>query len=571
MPTDDEFFTREDVDGQIDSLSRRHDHAPEASLPASRLVSHLRQFYTQTEQKQRDDLEQVWKRVVAEHQGAQQISQRKGTLISMQRHQDKHRGEAAPKGQPTVRKKRGVLQPLSTLAAVLFICLLVGSMIFVLNANRQSQGSTPNTKQSAIGSGGGTPLPKPPHPIIGGKCSIDTTTAHPQQSTSNQPGLYIFAQNQQSDNLLYRYDPQTQKVLWSIKLCSAFQSNGTLAQNGVLYLAGTDWTHTARSGSVSYLYALNETDGSAIWGVQFPTKVLNPLTASSSSGTLLPTPNSGRPSPVDLGAIATPTIANGIIYIVQRTGIVSAYNATTGSQLWTFNSGRTAWAEGQGSSPIENPSNVQVVNGVAYFSIVDRLYALNAQNGGEIWSHNFKNMLDINQSLAIDNDTIYLTAYSTVLKSDSYLYAFDAQAGTQKWVTKKLTSHINGPVAYGGQVHAMSYNGIWYTFNPSTGALEAQKTVPGADGIAPPVLINGVLYTMLTSNQLAVLNPDGSVKWSAQTTGQPVIEDIQGGIIYLSAQGFGVSAYRATNGKLLWHYEGYLSQPQGALQITVVK
>jgi hypothetical protein len=31
-----------------------------------------------------------------------------------------------------------------------------------------------------------------------------------------------------------------------------------------------------------------------------------------------------------------------------------------------------------------------------------------------------------------------------------------------------------------------------------------------------------------------------------------------------------VYAYSATNGSLLWHYEGYLPQPDGILLVTIV-
>ena len=271
-------------------------------------------------------------------------------------------------------------------------------------------------------------------------------------------------------------------------------------------------------------------------------------------------------------------IANGIIYVVQRTGVVYAYNATTGGQLWSFDSGRNAWATtSQGNGSLLDPSSVQVANGIAYFSIVDRVYALNAQSGKELWAHNFHNALDINQSPAIANGTLYLTAfvpgYGSVMHPETYIYAFDAQTGAQKWVTAKMRGYLNGPVAYSGNVYVSSYDGVWYTLNLANGAIESQKTLSGG-GYGDPVLINGVLYALTesdTNNTLAVLNADGSVKWSVRVAGQyPVLDDVQGGIIYLSGRSSGVYAYSATDGKLLWHYEGYLPQPQGQLSVTIV-
>lgn len=568
MSTDDEFFRPEEVDDQIDSLSWKRGQSPENDEQAARTVSRLQQYYAKNSQKHAVPLERAWKRIVEERQQIQKTQQRKGRLISMQGHQGEQRDPQTMNSNFTGGpKKRTWVQRLGVLAAVLFVGLLVGGTVLVLHSANQNTANTPNTHQSVTGSGG-TPIPPPPHPITGGKCTIDTTHPHAQQSTTSMPGLYIFAQNEQSDNVLYRYNPQTKKVAWSTKLCSAFDIAGTVEQNGILYLAGVDGTHEATSGSVAYLYALNETDGSAIWGIKFPAKVV-PFKKGS--------PNYGS-SPLDLGAIETPTIANGILYVVQRTGMVYAYNATTGSQLWTFDSGRNAWATtAQGNGSIVDPSSVQVANGVAYFSIVDHMYALNAQNGTKLWVHSFNNALDINQSPAIDNGTVYLTAfapgYGSVDTPDTYIYAFDAQTGAQKWVTKKLTGYINGPVAGNGQVHAMDYRGIWYTLNPSNGAIEAQKTLPGegTDSVNSPVMINGALYSLNNNNTLAALNADGSAKWSVQISGQyPVLEDVQGGTIYVSGRGSGVYAYSATDGHLLWHYVGYLPQPQGNLSVTVV-
>jgi len=568
MPIDDEFFTPEEVDEQIDLLARRQGQLSESDVPAAHTISHLQQYYAKNIQTYAAPLERAWTRIVEEHQLTKQISQRKGRLISMQGYQGEQQEPQTLNSRPTSPGRHPLFQRLSVLAAVLFIGLLVGSTILVLNSARQRTSGTPKTKQVAETGSGGTPQPKPPHPITGGKCSIDTTKPHPQESKVSVPGLYTFAFNEQSDNLLYRYDPQAKKVVWSKKLCNAFEPAGTIEQKGILYLAGVDVTHESSSGMVSYLYALNETDGSAIWGIQFPTSV-TPYKKDS--------PNYGS-SPLDLGSLETPTIANGIIYVVQRTGVVYAYNATTGGQLWSFDSGRNAWATtSQGNGSLLDPSSVQVVNGIAYFSIVDRVYALNAQSGKELWAHNFHNALDINQSPAIANGTLYLTAfvpgYGSVMHPDTYIYAFDAQTGAQKWVTAKMRGYLNGPVAYSGNVYVSSYDGVWYTLNLANGAIEAQKTLSGG-GYGDPVLINGVLYDLTesdTNNTLAVLNADGSVKWSVRVAGQyPVLDDVQGGIIYLSGRGSGVYAYRATDGKLLWHYEGYLPQPQGQLSVTIV-
>ena len=559
MPNDDEFFTPEDIDEQIDSLARGQGHVPESAEQADRIISHLRAYYGKHAQQQSDPLDRAWKRIVAQHEAAQRTLQRKGRLIYMP-------GYSQNEGQPGAapRKKRTLFQRLGMLAAVLFIGLLIGGMVLLLNAGHQQQASK---KQSNVASGG-TPIPPAPHPITGGKCSIDTTHPAPQKSTVSVPGVYVFGMYAPSSNLLYRYDPQTRKVIWSRKFCSFFESNGTIEQDGILYLMGIDTTHESGSGMVSYLYALNETDGSAIWGVKFPTKVI-PFQKGD--------PNYGS-SPLDLGGIEMPTIANGIIYVAQETGVVYAFNAKTGGQLWTFNSGRNVWASsanGQGGGSMTDAS-IQVVNGVAYLSIVDRIFALDPATGRQLWTYSFDNALDINQSPVIDNGTLYLSAYEPHygigVPVSSYVYAFNAQTGAKEWASAKKSNYLAAPIAYNGSLHVISYDNTWYTLDPASGAFIAQKQIV-AD-VFGPQLVNGVLYSLTeneSNNTLAVLNPDGSPQWSVQVSGKyPIINDIKNGVIYVSGRGTGLYAYSATDGKLLWHYGGYHMQPDSVSLATVV-
>ena len=573
MTAHDEFFTPEHVDEQIDFLSYELNQPYANDAQAAQVVSQLRDMHARNPQEQTPALERAWQRIVAKHQFTQQISWKKGHLTSMQEYQ---RGRPSPTSErASSHKKRTFARQLSILAAVVFIGILVGSTALVLNMARQSKNNTTHVTQAKntthTGSDG-KPHPKPPHPITGGACTLDTTVKHPQQSASSVPGLYIFASNQQSDNLLYRYDAQTKQVVWSKKLCNAFESNGTVEHNGILYLAGTVWTNETTTGSVSYLYALNETDGSVIWGTQFPASIITLALPKNLPANVLA--HMENPSPVDLGMIETPTIANGIAYVMQRNGTVYALDAATGGQLWTFNTGRNAWATtSQGGGSILDPSSIQVVNGVAYGSIVDTFFALDAKSGQKLWMHSFHDALNINQSPAIASNTIYLTAfvpgYGVATNPDTYIYAFDAQTGTQKWVTTKMRGYINGPIALNGNAYVMSYDGVWYTLNPANGSIEAQKTI-SSGGVGTPTAINGVLYN-ITDTTLAVLNPDGSAKWSVPVTGKyPFIDDVQNGTIYVSGRGSGVYAYSATNGSLLWHYGGYLPQPDGILIVTIV-
>ncbi len=51
MRANDEFFTAEEVDEQIDFLSQRLDQEQETNAQAAHVISHLRQLYTRNSEK----------------------------------------------------------------------------------------------------------------------------------------------------------------------------------------------------------------------------------------------------------------------------------------------------------------------------------------------------------------------------------------------------------------------------------------------------------------------------------------------------------------------------------------
>lgn len=558
MSTDDEFFTPEHVDEQIDFLSHKRSQNLPATLPAARIISYLRQFYRKSEQKQIDPLERAWKRIIDTHKLIQPHLQEEGQILSMQdfpKEREKPGYVQNPQRVSPASRRRSLIQRLGVLAAVVFLCTLIGGMVLILNASKNGAPRVQPDPTSQLGSGG-TPQPTPPHPITGGKCSLDTHKTAPRKSSTSVPGLYIFGFYAPSSNLLYRYDPQTKKVIWSKKFCSLFESNGPVEQNGVLYFVGIDETHESGSGRVSYLYALNESDGSVIWGVQFPSKVI-------------PYPKSqGEASPIDLGAVRTPAIVNGIVYAIQDSGIVYAFDSATGGQLWTFDSGATAWG-GSGSGMIF-PSSIQVVNNIAYFTIDNRIIAINAQTGAKLWVNILKQGQIIDSTPAIANNTVYVTAHTSsnggTVSPKGALYAFDAQNGSQKWVNDHFKGPPSDPYSYGDKVY-VGANATWYTINPVDGSLEAQRAL---SVIIWPILLDGTFY-LINDTTLAAMNADGSIRWSVPTTGKyPAIRDLKNGIIYIDARGSGVYTYRASDGKFLWHYGGYLMQPDSWSAITAI-
>src|SRR5262249_52237257 len=163
---------------QIDHLLDTRELLSAAELPARRMAFHLRQFYHQSSPKQHDVLERAWEEIVARYQTRQALFPDPGKAISMQ---NASKELQARKQRQTTSGTRTFARRIGMLAAIAMIALLVGSMAFLLDAARQGKSVPPITRHSSQTGSGGTPLPKPPHPITGGACTIDTTRPHPQQ------------------------------------------------------------------------------------------------------------------------------------------------------------------------------------------------------------------------------------------------------------------------------------------------------------------------------------------------------------------------------------------------------
>ena len=92
---------------------------------------------------------------------------------------------------------------------------------------------------------------------------------------------------------------------------------------------------------------------------------------------------------------SSPTVVNGVVYIVSEDNNVYAIYATNGTELWSFFTG--GWVD---SSPA-------VVNDIVYVGSLDKnLYALEAATGTLIW--NFNTDGEVRSSPAVVNGVVYV-------------------------------------------------------------------------------------------------------------------------------------------------------------------
>ena len=112
-----------------------------------------------------------------------------------------------------------------------------------------------------------------------------------------------------------------------------------------------------------------------------------------------------------------PAVVNGIVYIGAWPSNVYAFNATNGSQLWSY--------------AIDGPiySCPAVVNGIVYVGGGGynsyNVYALNANSNAQIWNYTTGGY--VWSSPAVVNGVVYVGSY------DDNVYALNASSGAKLW------------------------------------------------------------------------------------------------------------------------------------------
>ena len=252
--------------------------------------------------------------------------------------------------------------------------------------------------------------------------------------------------------------------------------------------------------------------------------------------------------------IATPVIANGVIYTVDARYNVVATEEATGNKLWNFKlaaierestrEGKTSFidrikdpltfTDGDGTDKEGIGGGIAFSNGTLYVSSgLGKMVALNAQSGEKIWSRETR--VPLNSAPTVDNGRVF------VISDDNEIFAMNTNTGDVLW----------------------SYQGIVET--------ASMLTAPA------PAVIDDVVIAPFSSGELIALRvQNGGVLWqdalssTARLTPLASLNDISGGpaiadgYVIASAQSGVTSAFDLRTGQRVW------SQPAGSLGIPLI-
>ena len=259
--------------------------------------------------------------------------------------------------------------------------------------------------------------------------------------------------------------------------------------------------------------------------------------------------------------LSNPVISQGIIFVNGGDGNFYAVDANSGESKWVFK--RDGWV---GSSPA-------ISNHIVYVGGLDKfLYAVNAKSGVERWRYETGDM--IISSPAVSDGLVYFGSY------DGNLYALDANTGKEKWKYKTqgldtplyntaspehevLGAISSSPAISNGVVYFSSWDGYLYALEANTGT---EKWKFNIDSIgSTPAISNGIIYFGDDKGYLYAIDNTGHLKWKFKTQDSAFVSSaaVSNGIVYFASGFFGGPEYKPQNdyylyaveaesGKLLW-------------------
>lgn len=488
-----------------------HQHAREEDLEGllaeeTQLVEALRRQYDPARRRQQQALSGAWARIQQAQQRAAVQSYQQARISSEDHRQDTGERNAHMQEITSVPpKKRKVARFFGSLAAVLIITLLVGSLIWVFNASH-----------------GNTHVASP------------STSPTPSAQTPDAPGIYVLDAldiNTNKDAVL-KLDVHTHAVIWSYPA----PVDGSLGST--ILVSGDTVYVTLLQGNDTYLYALNALNGSLRWKLD-----LNQYTTPGESGE----------DALEAGEIMQPAAAHDIVYALARGGSLVALDAATGKYLWTYRSAAAAL----------DCTNAEVMGELVYGTCHNVIFALNAQTGALSWSRSVASNQIFNSPVAVDG-TVYLTSSQ---EDQHYVgepvsggaYAYNGSNGQLLWQHPIDNWVLDAPTVAGGVVYFGSNDHMIYGLRASDGA---QVWSYDTGGVVGSVLAsNGVVYaeqqgveqgdtTSGIPSLMAIQVSNSQQLWAKQGTW--VTDAVLGDTLYLH----GADGFTILNGRtdtVIWH------------------
>jgi outer membrane protein assembly factor BamB len=265
-------------------------------------------------------------------------------------------------------------------------------------------------------------------------------------------------------------------------------------------------------------------------------------------------------------------VVDGTVYFSGNDGVFYALAAETGAVKWRFSTERGERrfeARGlHGTRPraqtVPDPfdiftSSPAVFGNRVYFGSGDgNVYALDAQTGVLVWK--FSTGEVVRASPAVANNTVYVGSW------DSYLYALDAETGTEKWRFKTGEDPVNhnqvgfqsSPAIADGVLYVGCRDAHVYALDAATGRKRWDYYTSKAWVMGTPAIGGGTVYVGTGDSRkfLALDAKTGRLRFSLDAkTGLFSSPALAGDVAYVGNLNGRLYAVDTQAGKIIWEFQ----------------
>src|SRR5436190_3421649 len=268
---------------------------------------------------------------------------------------------------------------------------------------------------------------------------------------------------------------------------------------------------------------------------------------------------------------SSPTVAGRTLYFVSSAGSLGAIDVANGKIKWVLPTeyerkfeARNLHGYPSAAQTIPDAwdiftSSPAVANGKVFFGSGDgNVYAADAQSGVLQWKFATKDV--VHASPAVVNGTVYVGSW------DSYLYAIDAETGQEKWALKtgedaaihNQVGFQSSPAVVDGVVYVGCRDAHVYAVDAATGREKWDYPTSKSWVIGTPAVRDGVVYvgTSDSSRFVALDAKTGRLRFNfdakAYMFSSPALA---GDLAYVGDHNGRLYAINVKSGKLAWQFQ----------------
>ena len=244
---------------------------------------------------------------------------------------------------------------------------------------------------------------------------------------------------------------------------------------------------------------------------------------------------------LDSGITSGISESGNLLFLGSETGRFYALNKNNGSEVWSY----------KGTSTIKGTPSI-VNNNVVFAQGDGTITCLKISDGSLMW----QSLAHTGEDMPLEDGTTAGGGMIFVSKSDGKLYALDAKNGHVLWTYKASEQGLRAAPGYGdGFVFLGEYGGIMSIITPHNGKRVNGGGAGGA--INTPVVKDGKVYYSswdgsVQSVQIKDVIPLWDVKIGDPVTSSPAVNE---GIVAVGTVRGTVAAIDEASGNLLWKFE----------------